>query len=335
MDFTVAIRTYNRSAYLREILDRLREQVQTELIDWEIVIVNNNSTDNTFLVVQEYQAHWPYTYPIRYFLETQQGAFFARQRCIQEAKGELIGFLDDDNFPALNWVYAAYSFAKLYPKAVAYGSRILGKFEVEPPENFERIQSFLALKERGSEPNLYDPKNLSLPPGAGLVARRQTWLAQVPNQLTLQGPVGKSLAAKGEDFEALLYLSRMGEIWYNPEMLIEHIIPSERLKKDYLINLIRNVGLSICQLRMTNAKPVEKPKIVVSIFAGNLRRILLHLIKYKWAIQTDLVAACEMEFFLSSLLSPLYFAKNSLFVGFSNSGGDSPQNNNISEEDLY
>ncbi len=322
VDFTVEIRTYNRASQLKKLLDRLRHQINTENIAWEVVIVDNNSTDNTAELIREFQEVWPQAYPLRYFLETQQGASLARKRAIQEAKAELIGFLDDDNFPHENWVAEAYEFSKKYPKAVAYGSRILGLFEVEPPPNFKRIESFLALKDRGSQPNLYKPEVLSLPPGAGLVVKREAWLKNVPKDLKLLGPIGNSLMAKGEDFEALLYLSKEGEIWYNPHMVIDHQIPSERLEKDYLIQLIRCVGLSICQLRMATAKPWQKPKIIISIFLGNLRRLLLHWLKYRGKIQTDLVAACEMEFFWSSLLSPLYFAKNSLWVSVSNSSSN-------------
>jgi len=311
MDLTVAIRTYNRSAQLRQVLDQLSQQKNTDGIVWEIVIVDNNSTDDTLPVVKQYQSHWP-AYPIRYFLETQQGAVFARQRCIKEAEGELIGFLDDDNFPTSNWVYAAYSFGKLYPKAVAYGSRILGKFEVEPPENFERIESFLALRERGSKPNLYKPEILSLPPGGGLVIRKKIWLENVPNSLKFLGPVGEFLSGKGEDFEALLYLAKAGEIWYNPEMIIEHEIPSRRLEKDYLLGLIRSVGLSLFQMRITTANNWEKPMIAMQLIFGNLRRAILHLSKYRSKVKTDLIAACEMEFFLSGMVSPFYGIKQNL-----------------------
>lgn len=317
VDFTVAIRTYNGEKLLPAVLERLRSQMGTEQISWEIVVVDNNSTDNTAKILQEYQSNWSQAYPLIYYFEPQQGAVFARLRAIKEARGTFIGFLDDDNFPTPNWVAAAYSFGKSHPKAGAFGGQIKGEFEVYPPENFERIQSFLALKERGSKPNLYDPENLSLPPGAGLVVQKQVWLDNVPAQLVLQGPVGSSLAAKGEDFEALLYIGRAGwEIWYNPEMCIYHQIPKWRLEKDYLITLIRGVGLSICQLRMINASNWQKPIIITRILLGNLRRAILQLIKYRGKLKTDLVAACEMEFFLSSLASPFYLFKKSMQIKF-------------------
>ena len=80
-----------------------------------------------------------------------------------------------------NWVSSAYKFAQKSPKAGAYGSQIHGEYEVEPPINFERIQAFLAITERGNEPLLYNPQSRFLPPSAGLVVRREAWLETVPN----------------------------------------------------------------------------------------------------------------------------------------------------------
>lgn len=141
-NFSVAIRTYNRAKYLPELLEKLRSQINTDNISWEIVIVDNNSTDNTANIIQQYQRDWKKNFPINYYFESKQGASFARQRAIKEAKAPLIGFLDDDNIPAPDWVASAYTFGQAYPQAGAYGSRIHGDFEVQPPENFERIAGF-------------------------------------------------------------------------------------------------------------------------------------------------------------------------------------------------
>ena len=67
LNFSVAIRTYNGEKYLPLLLEKLRSQVNTENISWEIVIVDNNSTDNTARIIQEYQLDWPESYPIHYF----------------------------------------------------------------------------------------------------------------------------------------------------------------------------------------------------------------------------------------------------------------------------
>jgi glycosyltransferase involved in cell wall biosynthesis len=159
LDFTVAIPTYNGESRLPELLERLRNQLYTEQLSWEIIVVDNNSTDNTATVVQAYQENWQCPYPLKYCFEPQQGAAYARKRAVEEAKGRLIGFLDDDNYPVLDWVLKAYNFGQNYPHAGAYGSQIHPEWEVEPPENFQRIAPFLAITERGDLPLQYDMKN--------------------------------------------------------------------------------------------------------------------------------------------------------------------------------
>lgn len=306
IDFTIAIPTYNGASRLPSLLEKLREQVATEHFSWEIIVVDNKSTDNIKQVVCDYQTDWPKSFPLRYCFESKQGLAFARQRAISEAQGTWVGFLDDDIRPAHDWVAQAYAFSQEHPKVGAYGGQIHGNFESKPPENFKRIESFLAIRERGSKPYLYKADSLSLPPGAALVVNKQAWLENVPSCLSLVGRVNGAMLS-GEDYEALLHIHRSGwEIWYNPAMHVEHQIPKHRIERDYLIPLVRGCGLCVSYLRCVNAKTWQKPLIMARIFLGGVRRTFLHFLKYRGQIKTDLVAACEMEFLLSSLSSPFF-----------------------------
>lgn len=310
VDFSVAIPTYNGESRLPELLERLRNQLHTEHFSWEIIVVDNNSTDNTAKVIQTYQANWQCPYPLKYCLETKQGAAYARKKAVEEAKSELIGFLDDDNYPISNWVAKAYDFGNKYPHAGAYGSQIHPKWEVEPPENFQRIAPFLAITERGDLPLLYEPQKKLLPPSAGLVIRRQAWLESVPNQYILTGRVAGNMLTS-EDLEMLSYIQKAGwQIWYNPEMEIYHHIPHWRLQKEYLIPFFRGIGLSRYVTRMVNINRWTRPAAFVAYMINDLRKIFLHLLKYHLKLKSDLVADCEMQLLLSSLISPFYVWKN-------------------------
>ncbi|OKH33367.1 glycosyl transferase [[Phormidium ambiguum] IAM M-71] len=313
-DFTVAIPTYNGQHRLPEVLDKLREsQLNTENFSWEILVVDNNSTDNTAKIVESYQKNWLPNSPLRYCLEKQQGAGFARQRAIKEAKSELIGFLDDDNLPAQNWIAAAYAFSQEHPKVGAFGSQIHPLYEVEPPENFQKLAPFLAITERGEKPLLYHPSSKLLPPSAGLVVRKQAWLENVPNKLILTGRAnGKMLT--GEDLEVLSHIQQSNwEIWYNPAMEIYHKIPHWRLEKSYLISLIRGIGLSRHVTRMVGVKAWQKPLLIPAYMVNDLKKIIFHLWKYKNKVNTDLIAACELQLYLSSLISPFFIYQKIYF----------------------
>ncbi|MFQ4144067.1 hormogonium polysaccharide biosynthesis glycosyltransferase HpsE [Chlorogloeopsis sp. ULAP02] len=310
LDFTVAIPTYNGEHRLPELLEKLRQQINIENLNWEIIVVDNNSTDNTAKVIQSYQQNWQFSHSLKYCFEAKQGAGYARKKAVAEAKGKLIGFLDDDNYPNENWVAAAYSFAQQHPQAGAYGSQIHPDWEVEPPENFQRIASFLAITERGDLPLLYEAKKKLLPPSAGLVVRKQAWLDNVPNKPILTGRViGNMLTS--EDLEVLSYIQKAGwEIWYNPDMEIYHKIPSFRLKKEYLLPFFKGIGLSRYVTRMVNVKDWNKPLIFLIYILNDLRKIILHFLKYRTKLQSDLVVACEMQLFISSFISPFHLWKN-------------------------
>ncbi len=306
-DFTVVIATYNGAQRLGKVLKCLRCQIGTSNIAWEIIVVDNNSTDNTADVVQAYQAHWPNNIPLRYEFEPQQGAGYARQKGTKVASSPLVGYLDDDNLPWLNWVRAAYHFAQQHPNVGVYGSRIRGKFATSPPAHFERIAAFLALTDRGSRPIPYRPEAKILPPGAGLVVRRQAWLDNVPEERTLAEKFGEREA--GEDLEVVLRIQKAGwDVWYNAGMWMHHDIPAHRLTREYLLTLFKGIGLSRYHTRMLSLDLWQRPLMVVPYALNDVRKIVRHILRYRQQIITDTVAASEMMLYTASLVSPLHSA---------------------------
>jgi len=321
VDLTVAIPTYNGAKRLPEVLEQLKVSgkhsssatTSTETFSWEVIVIDNNSTDETAKVVQTYQANWSSQHPLRYCFEPRQGAAFARRRAFEEANGTLVGFLDDDNIPASDWMASAYAFALAHPEAGAYGSQIHGVFEVTPPENFQRLAPFLAITQKGSKPLRYEPQKKVLPPSAGLVVRRQAWLESVPSKLVLTGRTPTSMVTS-EDLEMLSHIQAKGwEIWYNPAMQIDHKIPHWRLEREYLIPFFRGIGLSRHVTRMLSVKPWQRPVATVAYMTNDLRKIAFHLLKHGVSVRSDLIAACEMELFVSSLVSPFYLWKHGYF----------------------
>jgi glycosyltransferase involved in cell wall biosynthesis len=309
LDFTVVICTYNGEHRLPDVLDRLRNQTGVEALRWEILIVDNNSHDQTAAVIQRYQQNWPQDYPIRALFEGQQGAGYARKLAVIEAQSTLIGFLDDDNLPAHNWVSQAYQFGQAHPEAGAYGSEIAPCYEVSPPPEFDRISPFLAIVQRGDEPQPYQSKRRVLPPGAGLVVRRQAWLESVPERCVLNGRFDNQMLT-GEDLEALVYIQRSGwEIWHQPSMKLRHKISKRRLTREYLIPFFRGIGLSRHITRMMGL-PVWQRFVMLPLYIANdLRKIALHWWKYRGRASSELVPACEMQLYLSSLHSPFFFMR--------------------------
>ena len=306
IDFTVAIPTYNGAKILPLVLERLKFQIQTETIAWEVIVIDNNSSDNTAQIVHDTQKKWLPNVPLKYCLETEQGSAYARQRAIKEAKGKFVGFLDDDNLPALNWVASAHQFGLAHPKAGSYGGQILGQYEIEPPSGFDKVKKYLVIRKYANEAKLFEPERLRLPPGAGLVVRKQAWLDCMPDRFT-------RAHRGGHDYEISLRLHRQGwEIWYNPAMQIEHLIPAWRMEQDYLVRIARIYGLCTCEIRLILAQPWQKPFLLLKSLCGSLRRLIWHLVKYGDRINKELDLACEFAFFWGSVISPFYYLKKQL-----------------------
>ncbi|MEO1634636.1 MAG: hormogonium polysaccharide biosynthesis glycosyltransferase HpsE [Cyanobacteria bacterium J06631_9] len=321
-DFSVVICTYNGEKKVPQVLEKLRE-VSTGPKDsllpdrdfqWEVVVVDNNSSDRTAAVVQQCQADWQSnalaygpknvgSTPLRYCFEPRQGLAFARRRAIRETQSPLIGFLDDDTLPTAEWVSAAVHFGWQHPEVGAYGSSIQGLYEVAPPKGFERIACCLAIINRGEVPFQYASDRGVLPAGAGMVIRRQAWLEQVPAMPQLTGVSANSLKAKGEDVETLSYIRRRWPVWHNPAMKLQHFIPKERLAPRYLQRLYWRIGISRYPLRRLNYCTWQWPWMMTLYFISDLKKLLWKLVLTR---QIGTVERCEFALLLGSWLSPFY-----------------------------
>lgn len=312
MDFSVAIPTYNGATRLPEVLDALKQQTHTESLIWEILVVDNNSCDHTAQIVQHYQESWPERCPLKYCFEPQQGLRFARQCAIDNSASQYVGFLDDDNIPFQNWVFAAYHFGEMYSQAGAYGGKIHAKLDELNPELFEQVGNYLAIRQYGEVPQQFQPERLQLPAGAGLVVRREAWLACVPSpsQAMYQG-------RGADDYEISLHLYKSGwQIWYNPAMEIWHHIPPQRLERKYLVSITYLYGLLTCEMLMILAKPWQQPWILARSFLGSSKRLIFHFLRLRFQANQEINHACELAFHWGNLLSPLRYIKLKLIQIF-------------------
>lgn len=314
MKLTIAIPTFNGAPRLAKVVGHLKAQVLPDELagadTWEILVVDNNSSDDTAVVATQLQVEWaqgPWgkTVPLNYCFEPQPGLAYARQKAIAEAQGDWVGFIDDDNWAEPQWVASALTFAEAHPDLGAFGSRIQAVYEVEPPQDFEEIEAFLAIRDHGDNEHPFDPEHLQLPPGAGMVVNRQRWLDAVPESMSVVGRTADILIS-GSDYAALLYLHRAGHgIAYNPCMVLHHAIPAGRLERAYLLPLAYGIGMAICQLRFINARGLRRWEISLRTFVGGLRRMVMRLWQYGPGLRSDLNLTFLFCFYLGGMLSPL------------------------------
>ena len=99
---SIIVCTYNRCESLRDTMTALKQQRLGPGDAVELLIVDNNSNDETKEVIDDLSKE--FSFPVRYIFEPAQGLSFARNRGVKEAKGEFIAFTDDDVIPSENWI---------------------------------------------------------------------------------------------------------------------------------------------------------------------------------------------------------------------------------------
>ncbi len=122
LDVSVVICTYNRAAQLRQALEPLAIAAAQTQASVEIVIVDNNSNDDTKAVVDAFAKRSPIA--IRYVFESAQGLSFARNRGLAESKGRVTAFTDDDCIVDEHWIDALWSEFVSHPEICIFGGRV-------------------------------------------------------------------------------------------------------------------------------------------------------------------------------------------------------------------
>ncbi|WP_312562785.1 glycosyltransferase [Anaerospora sp.] len=239
IDISVIICAYNREQLLQDTLlacDKLFLDINAE-----IIVVDNNSTDNTKQVVEDWMSALPQS-PLQkfYLFEARQGLSHARNTGITNARGRIIAFLDDDAIPSENWLSNIYKAFTKYPDALALGGKILPNFEVPRPDWLApKHETFLSIMDLGSTDQEYPAGKF--PFGANMAFRKEVFKTTLfPTNL---GRKGNSLLS-GEETALFQDVARQGKIYYIPDIRVVHFIPKERLTKEWLLSRIYAQGVS-------------------------------------------------------------------------------------------
>lgn len=126
----MCICTYKRPELLRRLLSKLEEQKTEDLFDFSIVIVDNDSSESARQTVESCAQQSKIS--INYYVEPEQNISLARNKAIKKAKGDFIGFIDDDEFPVQRWLINLYKAAQHYGSDGILGP-VLPYFEKVPP----------------------------------------------------------------------------------------------------------------------------------------------------------------------------------------------------------
>jgi glycosyltransferase involved in cell wall biosynthesis len=259
MKTSVVICTHNpRRDYLERTLDSLRSQSLDRTV-WELIIVDNQSSPPlTDWVDLSWHEHG------RIAVENELGLTPARLAGLSEAQGDVIVFADDDNVLAPDYLEEALRIFAMHPRIGCIGAGILTpEFESPPlPETLPYL-SYLALRESDQD---YWGNQISgmIPWGAGLAVRKEA--GRLFRERIIDGNLARELGRtgaslmSGEDNEfSHAAVDHGWGIGIFVSLRIKHLIPSRRLKTEYLERLVEANGTTRAVLSYLHGEEGDPP----------------------------------------------------------------------------
>jgi len=229
-DVSIVISTYNRCEMLPPALESVLAQV-SDGVNYELIVVDNNSTDKTREVVESFIARGAKN--LRYVFEGRQGLSHARNAGIAAARAPIIAFTDDDVRVAPDWAARIKRAFAEHPEVDFVGGKVLPRWEAEPPSWLTPDHwSPLALTNYGEEPVYSNARNPLCLFGANFSFRREVFdeIGHFASDLQrVKDGIGST-----EDHELQLRLWQAGKQGlYLPELVTIADVQANRLNKSY------------------------------------------------------------------------------------------------------
>lgn len=236
---SIVVCTYNRDKYIFRTLSCVAQN-DYPTDGYEIVVVNNNSSDNTEKECERFASLYPQV-NYSYVVENQQGLSYARNRAVKESKGDILVFLDDDAFVGKDYLMNLNSHLSEYPDAMAYGGEIIPLYEtgVEPKWMSKWSYSWVSAINKGDKVSLFEGN--SYPIGANMGIKRECFDILKDGFNTRLGRSGKNMIG-GEEKDFFFRVKGLGgKIYYFNKIAVHHVIPESRTTWQY----IRQCGLGV------------------------------------------------------------------------------------------
>ena len=181
-------------------------------------------------------------YPFAYFVETNQGLSFARNRGIKESKGQYVAFVDDDAIMRKDYFQNVIDFIDKTTKPIAFGGIINVHFEGNPPKWENKYINSMFGFFRPSESAFKFSRN-DYPRGSNMIFHRQIF-TDVGDFNTKLGRVKRGLAGNEEkDLFHRIYDKNI-DVYYDPELVVDHIAPVERTEISFVKRQAQGTGNS-------------------------------------------------------------------------------------------
>ena len=236
---SLIIATYNRSAALVEALRSVVRQ-DFPAAEWECIVVNNNSQDDTLARFEAFATEHP-AINLRIVTETRQGLSHARNRGIDESRVEYIAIIDDDERINEQFISSYVALFDAYPDAASAGGPIIPEYPAGCP----------AWMSSYTERPIANPIDLGRKirpfpkgriPGGGNMALRRSTVQRYGAFDPSLGRTGEQLIG-GEESDLFQRLADAGErCYYVPTAIMWHIIPPRKISREYFESICCKLG---------------------------------------------------------------------------------------------
>lgn len=238
-EISVVICSYNRADYIIGAIESLNQQTLPKH-QFEVLVVDNNSIDNTGELVQHYISEHP-GFHLHYLTESRQGASFARNTGVAFSKGWLLCFMDDDAIAEKDYLQNILDFFKTHSDANGLGGRIIPKYiPAEPKWMSHFVSSLVGNFDYSKEVEVFKPGKYPLE--SNMIVLKEDFTTIGGFNTELPGVKG-TLRIGGEGKDFFLRLQALGrKIYYDPSVVVQHVVEVKKLTPHYMYRVASGIG---------------------------------------------------------------------------------------------
>lgn len=262
---SIVIPTYNRAAFLGPTLDSIGQLRIPEGCALEVLVIDNNCTDETALVVASAAHRSPV--PMRHVVEQRQGLCHGRNRGVREARHEWLVYLDDDILVNADWILGLHEAATHHAADAVVGPVFPRFLQDKPPYLAGHVLDSISsgYSRKGDQVLVLEADVAHELPGCNFAVRKRA-VEEVGGFDPELDRIGTSLVSGG-DFELGTRLVDAGRrTVYHPLCSIEHVIVPEKLTKPYLRR--RSFGSGITARRTASSRLTWTRKVRLALGAA-------------------------------------------------------------------
>ena len=278
MILSIVICSYNRASYIGDAITSLYEQ-SSGLSEFEVIIVDNNSIDNTYEVFQTWRANHTLG-NFTYSTEAQQGASYARNKGAALSKGSWLCFMDDDAVATIDYVKNILRHIQDHPLIVGFGGRIIPKYVPAEPKWMSYYVSSL-VGNFDYAPTACAFENGKYPLESNMIVKKDIYQSIDGFNTALPGVVG-TLRIGGEGKELFFKIMALGHtIYYDPTICVHHVVEVKKLTSEYMCRVASGIGRG----EKTRTKAISQKAYLLKIIEYLLKLGAAVILGFKYALQ--------------------------------------------------